>query len=534
MTREISHVASTSCARGARLRDRGRRRLHARRRSRRTGAADAVAPSARDRLPLGTSRVAPPRAAGSATGSYRVDGGIFAGGAAGFHGSTGGAALNQPIVGIAATPRGNGYWLVASDGGIFSFGDAALPRLDRRDDAEPADRRHGRRRRPATATGWSRPTAASSPSATRTFYGSTGAMTPQPAHRRHGRDPVRQRLLARRRPTAASSPSATPLPRLDRRHRTSTSRSSAWPRRPSGNGYWLVAADGGIFSFGDATFHGSDRARRLNRPSSAGRDPAGNGYWFVAADGGVFAYGDAHSSRGPASTAAQFEQARSSGIAAVGTEPPRRRPRSRDQPRVHNPAECDGDRRRRTSTPSPSVTVLDNAGGTPVTTDTSAVTLAITTSPADATLALSHRNPPPRSPASRRSRAATIDTVGTYTLTATRRQAASAASRSRRRSAVGAADHLEFTNSASGRVDRAGPRSTTATRRQGPRRRWQHRSPVTNPITLTDHPAPAARPSRARTNPQGRLSAEHRRPSPAADSTGSAGTLHPPRRDRWR
>jgi len=33
----------------------------------------------------------------------------------------GGAHLNEPIVGIARTPAGNGYWLVASDGGIFSF-----------------------------------------------------------------------------------------------------------------------------------------------------------------------------------------------------------------------------------------------------------------------------------------------------------------------------------------------------------------------------------------------------------------------------
>ena len=32
--------------------------------------------------------------------------------------------LNRPIVGMAATPTGNGYWLAASDGGIFSFGDA--------------------------------------------------------------------------------------------------------------------------------------------------------------------------------------------------------------------------------------------------------------------------------------------------------------------------------------------------------------------------------------------------------------------------
>ena len=32
--------------------------------------------------------------------------------------------LNKPIVGMAATPDGGGYWLVASDGGIFAFGDA--------------------------------------------------------------------------------------------------------------------------------------------------------------------------------------------------------------------------------------------------------------------------------------------------------------------------------------------------------------------------------------------------------------------------
>ena len=61
--------------------------------------------------------------------------------------------LNQPIVGMAATPDGGGYWLVASDGGIFTFGDAA-------------------------------------------FYGSTGGHAPQPADRGHGRHPRRPGLLA--------------------------------------------------------------------------------------------------------------------------------------------------------------------------------------------------------------------------------------------------------------------------------------------------------------------------------------------------
>lgn len=34
--------------------------------------------------------------------------------------------LNKPIVGMASSPSGLGYWLVASDGGIFTHGDAAF------------------------------------------------------------------------------------------------------------------------------------------------------------------------------------------------------------------------------------------------------------------------------------------------------------------------------------------------------------------------------------------------------------------------
>ena len=32
--------------------------------------------------------------------------------------------LNKPVVGMTAVPGGGGYWLVASDGGIFTYGDA--------------------------------------------------------------------------------------------------------------------------------------------------------------------------------------------------------------------------------------------------------------------------------------------------------------------------------------------------------------------------------------------------------------------------
>lgn len=68
---------------------------------------------------------------------------------------------------------------------------------------------------------------------------------------------------------------------------------------PSGNGYYIVLADGGVYSFGDAVFYGSFGG---NPPG--GRDISGialsidgngevNGYWLVAEDGGVFSCGNA-------------------------------------------------------------------------------------------------------------------------------------------------------------------------------------------------------------------------------------------------
>ena len=61
-----------------------------------------------------------------------------------------------------------------------------------------------------------------------------------------------------------------------------------------GRGYWLVGADGGIFSYGDAQFFGSTGALHLNAPIVAmASTPDGKGYWLVARDGGIFSYGDA-------------------------------------------------------------------------------------------------------------------------------------------------------------------------------------------------------------------------------------------------
>jgi hypothetical protein len=63
---------------------------------------------------------------------------------------------------------------------------------------------------------------------------------------------------------------------------------------PDHDGYWLVASDGGVFAFGDAGFYGSMGGKHLNAPIVGMTETSdGGGYWLAAADGGVFAFGDA-------------------------------------------------------------------------------------------------------------------------------------------------------------------------------------------------------------------------------------------------
>ena len=63
---------------------------------------------------------------------------------------------------------------------------------------------------------------------------------------------------------------------------------------PTGAGYWLTGADGGIFSYGDAPFLGSVGGTQLAKPVvGMAATPTGKGYWLVGGDGGIFAFGDA-------------------------------------------------------------------------------------------------------------------------------------------------------------------------------------------------------------------------------------------------
>ena len=99
-------------------------------------------------------------------------------------------------------------------------------------------------------------------------------------------------------PTAACSRAARSVLRFARRPRRSRVRSSVSPHAHR-RGYWLVAADGGVFAFGDAGFHGSfggyriPSARLTRHRRRSRRRRTGKGYWLLGADGGVFAFGDA-------------------------------------------------------------------------------------------------------------------------------------------------------------------------------------------------------------------------------------------------
>ncbi len=148
------------------------------------------------------------------------DGGIFTFGSAQFYGSTGNLRLNRPVVGITPTGDRGGYWLDASDGGVFSFGDT-------------------------------------------NFYGSIPGLGISPA--------------ASGLPHSLSAPIVGMVPSVD------------------DHGYFMVGSDGGVFAFGDATFKGScpGIGGCVGHAVSVMPDASGHGYWLVTDVGAVYAFGDA-------------------------------------------------------------------------------------------------------------------------------------------------------------------------------------------------------------------------------------------------
>jgi Calx-beta domain-containing protein len=225
---------------------------------------------------------------------YRLvasDGGIFAFGDAPFYGSTGSMKLNRPINGMAATPSGAGYWMVASDGGIFSFGDAGFfGSAGGHNLPDPvvgmATTGTGNGYRMATSVG----EVFSYGDASRLAVESLNPRPTQPIVGIAGTPSGAGYWLAGRDGQVTAFGDAPSLGSTGRLNQPVV----AIAATPSGAGYWLVASDGGIFTFGDAAFYGSTGALRLNKPVvGLASTSTGKGYWLVASDGGIFTFGDA-------------------------------------------------------------------------------------------------------------------------------------------------------------------------------------------------------------------------------------------------
>lgn len=61
-----------------------------------------------------------------------------------------------------------------------------------------------------------------------------------------------------------------------------------------GGGYWMLGADGGVFTYGNASFFGSAANDHPASPMvGISRTHDGHGYWLVDRNGGVFSFGNA-------------------------------------------------------------------------------------------------------------------------------------------------------------------------------------------------------------------------------------------------
>jgi hypothetical protein len=191
------------------------------------------------------------------------DGGIFTFGSALFHGSTGNLVLQRPVVGITPTANEDGYWLVASDGGVFAF------------DAPFVGSIPGLGLHPA---GSGLPDSLNAP-----IVGIVPSVNDQGYYMVASDGGV----------FAFNSNFAGSCPGIG----GCSGAAVAVAPDATGNGYWLVTASGHVYTFGDATYHGAP-GPQSSLITAMVRTPDGGGYWILDASGQVFGYGSATNNLG--------------------------------------------------------------------------------------------------------------------------------------------------------------------------------------------------------------------------------------------
>jgi hypothetical protein len=204
------------------------------------------------------------------------DGGIFTFGSAQFHGSTGNITLQRPVVGISPTANKAGYWLVASDGGIFAFGNAGYYGSIPGTGLAPAGS--------GLPHSLNAPIVGMVPSSDGGGYfmvASDGGVFAFGDARFEGSCPGMG---------GCSGAAVAVVPDA------------------SGNGYWLITQTGSVYAFGDAAFYGAP-GNQSSPVTSAVRTADGGGYWVLLANGTVYAYGDAVGRGGPAGSVGGFNPA---------------------------------------------------------------------------------------------------------------------------------------------------------------------------------------------------------------------------------
>ncbi len=232
------------------------------------------------------------------------DGGIFTFGSAQFYGSTGSLHLQRPVVGITPTADRGGYWLVASDGGIFAFGDSGFYGSIPGSGLKPAGS--------GQPHSLNAPIVGMVPSHDGGGYfmvASDGGVFAFGDARFEGSCPGIGGCSG-----AAVSvvPDATGngywvVTNLGAVYTfgdavnygqpgTQTSSITSAAATPNGGGYWILDAAGQVFPFGNAASLGGmppGSAGGFNPASAIFATSDGGGYWVVTAAGKVSSYGDA-------------------------------------------------------------------------------------------------------------------------------------------------------------------------------------------------------------------------------------------------